>query len=216
MFHYKVLLIGASGRGKTYSFRNMDRKTTGFINIENKPYPFKGGFEKVIIPTTSQGVLDAIMKGSSNSTINCLIVDSFSAYVDMLMLESRATKTGWNIMTHYNEGIGKFNDYIKQCQKTTFVTAHYELLSDEEGIGKEKRVKVKGREWEGVIEKDYTIVLYAEAKIEPGQLKPNYFFTLINDGKNSAKTPPDIFGPDILTIENDSKIVLDKILEFQK
>jgi hypothetical protein len=42
---YKVLLVGASGKGKTMSFRNFDRATTGFINIENKPLPFPGRFE---------------------------------------------------------------------------------------------------------------------------------------------------------------------------
>lgn len=216
MFHDKILLIGASGRGKTYSFRNMDRETTGFINVENKPFPFKGEFKHTVIPANFMQVLDALKAGSVNPNIKCIVVDSFSAYVDMLMLEARATKTGWERMNFYNEYIGIFNDYVKKVQKPVFVTAHYELLSDEQGIGKEKRVKVKGKEWEGVVEKDYTIVIYADAKITPGQKKPEYFFTLVNDGMNSAKTPPDIFGPDTVTLDNDSKIVLDKIIEFRK
>ena len=39
--YYKVLLVGQSGRGKTFSFRNMNPDTTGFINVEDKPLPFK-------------------------------------------------------------------------------------------------------------------------------------------------------------------------------
>lgn len=216
MFYYKILLIGASGRGKTFSFRNLPRDTTGFINVENKPYPFKGGFDKFIIPMTSQQVLDGIMKADQNPGIKVILIDSFSAYQDLLMAEARATKTGWAVMTHYNEHIGKFNNYVKQCNKPVIVTAHYELLGDELGLGKEKRAKVKGKEWEGFIEKDYTIVLYAESKIPAGQKMPQYFFSLYNDGTTSAKTPPDIFGPDILTIDNDCQLVLQKIEEFQK
>jgi hypothetical protein len=36
---YKIAIVSSSGRGKTYSFRNLDPATTGFINIENKPLP---------------------------------------------------------------------------------------------------------------------------------------------------------------------------------
>lgn len=39
--YYKTLVVGASGRGKTYMFRDLDPNTTGFINVEDKPLPFK-------------------------------------------------------------------------------------------------------------------------------------------------------------------------------
>ena len=42
--YYKVLLVGGSGKGKTFAFRNLDPKTTGFINVEDKPLPFKNEF----------------------------------------------------------------------------------------------------------------------------------------------------------------------------
>jgi len=194
MYHYKILLIGESGGGKTYSFRNMNRKTTLFINVENKPLPFKGSFENTAIPSTPQDVLTFLQKGSSNPNIDCIILDSFSAYIDLLLLQARATKTGFEIWSYYNEQIGKLNDYIKKVQKPVFVVAHYEVLTDEVGGMKKKRAKVKGNEWSGFIEKDYTIVIYAESKVEFGETKAKHFFTLQADGINSAKTPPDIFG----------------------
>ena len=43
--YYKVLLVSQSGKGKTYSFRNMNPDTTGFVNVENKPLPFKNNFK---------------------------------------------------------------------------------------------------------------------------------------------------------------------------
>ncbi len=216
MFKYKVLLIGASGRGKTYSFRNMNRERTAFINVENKPLPFKGNFKNTAVPNKSGDVLAFLQQLNNREDIDCIIIDSFSAYIDMLMLEARATKVGWDIMNHYNENIGKFNDAVKKINKEVFVTAHWEVLTDEVGGTKERRCKVKGREFEGFVEKDYTIVLYAEAKVDFGEEKPKHFFRIYNDGTSSAKCPPDIFGTNTATIDNDSNLVLEKIREFIK
>lgn len=217
---YKVLLIGASGRGKTYSFRNLDRQKTAFINVENKPLPFRGGFRLTSTPLTASSVIRDIEAAPKQSGIDCLVVDSFSAFQEMLMLESRATKTGWDIMNNYNEGIGRFNDAVKKCPIEVFVTAHWEVVSDEVGGQKERRVKVKGKEFEGMIEKDYTIALFTESETELGADTPTYHFRLYSDGKTSAKCPPDLFGKDsqgklITSIDNDSALVLKKIREYQ-
>lgn len=216
MYHYKILLIGESGGGKTYSFRNMNKDTTMYINGENKPLPFKGNFKYTMIPNYAQDYLAFLQQGSQNSAIDCIIVDSFSSFIDALLLQARATKTGYEIWSYYNEQIGKFNDYIKKVQKPVFVVAHYEILTDEVGGMKKKRAKVKGNEWSGFIEKDYTVVVYAESKVEFGETKAKHFFTLQADGVNSAKTPPDIFGSEIIVIDNDSNLVLTKIREFIK
>jgi hypothetical protein len=212
---YKVLLVGTSGRGKTYSMRNMNRDKTLFVNVENKPLPFKGNFKNTIIPATSLEVLAALASGSKNPEIECVVVDSFSAYTDLLMAEARATKRGYDIFVHYNEGIAKFNDAVKKVKKEVFVTAHYEIIQDELSGSRERRVKCKGKEWEGMFEKDYTIVLFTEAKPQPDG-KPEYFFTLVNDGTNSAKCPPDLFGENVLKIPNDANEVFQKIVEFNK
>lgn len=108
----------------------------------------------------------------------------------------------------YNEEIGKFNMLIKRIQKEIFVTAHYEMLNIEGEP--EKRVKVKGKEWEGTIEKDYTIVLYADVKFnEEGQ--PTYYLATVGEGL-SAKCPPNIF--ETQKIANDGKMVLEKLIAF--
>lgn len=213
--YYKTLLVGASGKGKTYSLRNMDRDKTFFINVENKPLPFKEGFKHSVNPSTSKEVLEAIKEGSKNPDVNCVVIDSFSAYLDLAMAEARATKKGFDIYTTYNESIATFHDYVKRCKKEAFVTAHYEIISDDLSGARERRVKCNGKQWEGLNEKEYTIVLYAESKPNPGG-RPIHTFTLINDGTNSAKCPPDIFGMDTTSIENDTNLVLEKIIEFKK
>lgn len=140
--YYKVLLVGSSGKGKTYSFRNMDPNATGFINIEDKPLPFKNKFKYHYRPKTVNEVKQALSEAAANPDIKCIAIDSFSAYMDLLLAECRSTKKGFEIWQAYAEGIGKFLTFVKGLQKEVFLTAHYETLGLEGN--QEKRVKCKG------------------------------------------------------------------------
>jgi hypothetical protein len=216
MDYYKILIVGASGRGKTYSFRNMDKANTAFINVEHKPLPFPGQFKINEKPKNTKEVFDLlVLAKNTKGSINCVIIDSFSAFLDFNMKESKANFKGWDVMNNYNSNIAKFNELVKEIDKEVFVTAHYEYVGDELTGQKEKRVKSKGKEWEGSIEKDYTVCIYTDAKVLDPMQPPQHYFRLVTDGFNSAKTPPAIFGPTVLEIENDSKLVFDKIQEFK-
>lgn len=210
---YKILYVSQSGKGKTYSFRNMNPETTGFINVENKPLPFKNKFKFHSRPTTYQEAYTQLIEYAKNPAINCIVFDSFSAYVDLLLLDCRKTKKGFEVWNTYAEEIGKLLNLIKRVPKEVFVTAHYEILGIE-GI-QEKRVKIKGKEWEGLIEKEFTIVLYANNRFEEESKRPTYYLSLSLED-SSSKCPPEIFGEDVIEIPNDSNIVLEKILEFIK
>lgn len=64
-----------------------------------------------------------------------------------------------------------------------------------------------------MIEKEFTIVLYADKKMDTNTKKVDAWFDLALDN-SSSKCPPDIFGENVYIIPNDSKFVLDKIKEF--
>ena len=210
--YYKVLLVGSSGKGKTYSFRNMNPNNTGFINVEDKPLPFKNTFKYHSRPKNTIEVKKILDEYAKNPEIVSIVFDSFSAYIDMLLAECRATKKGFDIWNLYNEEIGKLFNYIKGIQKEVFVIAHYEILGIEGN--QEKRVKSKGKEWEGVVEKEFTVVLYAENKFDEKGM-PSYYFNAVQEG-TSAKCPPDLLGNNIVKITNDCNEIYNKILEFVK
>lgn len=210
--YYKVLLVSQSGKGKTYSFKNMNPETTGFVNVENKPLPFKNNFKFHARPLNTAQVKTALKEFADNPVIECIVFDSLSAYLDMLLAEARATKKGFDVWNQYNEEVGKFFNYLKSIQKEVFITAHYEWIQDEGGA-KERRTKVKGKEWEGVIEKEFSVVLYVDNKFD-GKT-PTYQFNTIMEN-SSAKCPPDIFGSETSTIQNDCLVVLNAIKEFVK
>lgn len=197
---YQFLLIGMSGRGKTMAFRNMNPETTGFVNMESKPLPFINKFKHYSTPNNWQECYQKLIEYAKDSTIEVVILDSFSAYVDSLLKTARDTKKGFDIWNYYNEEIGKLQYLIKKYPKHLVVTGHYEWVEVEEGAI-EKRLAVKGKEWKGMLEKDYTITNYCDMTVKEG--KREYFITMNNSGKDSAKTPP------IFLDEGEEKIVND-------
>jgi hypothetical protein len=209
--YYKILIVGQPGKGKTYSFREMDKDKTGFINAESKPLPFEGAFKFHAKPKKFSGAMKAIEDYSKNKDIQVIVVDSLSAIFDMLLEEMRNNFRGFDVWDNYNRSVTKLMNLIKAVDKEMIITAHYEIINIEGEP--EKRVKTKGKEWEGMIEREFTLVLYAESKFKDE--KPEFFFRLVGEGM-STKCPPAIFGPDVYRVPNNAKLVLDKAVEFSK
>ena len=213
-FYYKILEVGASGGGKTYSQRNFG-KEAGYINVENKPLPFPDKFGKhiAIADRNPTAALSALIELAKDPAIEVIIFDSFSEYMDMVLAEARKTKKGFDIWSMYNEEISKFHTILKAIKKTVFVTGHYEILNIEGAP--EKRLKVNGKEHEGMVEKHYPIVLYADKKWNDQKKNFEYSYKLVGEDM-SAKCPPAIFGESVLEVPNDSKMIFDKIEDFKK
>ena len=184
---YQFALVGMSGKGKTMAFRNMDPETTGFVNMESKPLPFLNTFKNYSTPNNWQECYQKLIEYAKDSSIEVVILDSFSSYIDSVLKTARDTKRGFDIWNSYNEEIGKLLYLIRKYPKYIVVTAHYEWVETEEGAV-EKRVMVKGKEWKGMIEKEFTMVHYADMNVI--DKKRDYYITLNSDGKSSAKTPP--------------------------
>lgn len=205
---YQFLLIGMPGRGKTMAFRNMDAATTGYINMEGKPLPFLNKFTHYSTPNNWQECYQKLIEFAKDDTIKIVILDSFSAYLDSVLQTARSTKKGFDIWNLYNEEIGKLQYIIKKYPKHIVVTGHYEWVETDEGAI-EKRLATKGKEWKGMIEKDYTIVHYADTVTKDG--KREYWITLNSDGKSSAKTPPMFLVEGEEKIPNDYKIFIERV-----
>ncbi len=210
--YYKILVISQPGKGKTYSFRNMDPNITGYINVENKPLPFKNNFKYYKATDSLNEVKLTLREFAENPEIKVIVFDSLSAYFDLLLAEARATKKNYDVWSFYNEELFKLFKYIKTIQKEIFLTAHYEWVSDDSGAV-ERRLKTKGKEWEGVVEKEFTITLYVDKEIDTDLKKVQGYFYLALD-KSSAKCIPGIYPEEILRVPNDSWEFLLKLYEF--
>lgn len=205
---YQIALVGMSGRGKTMAFRNLDPETTGFINMESKPLPFINKFKHYSAPNTWQECYQKLIEYAKDDTIKVVVLDSFSAYVDSLLKIARETKRGFDIWNYYNEEIGKLLFAIKKFPKHILVSAHYEWVETEQGAV-EKRIAVKGKEWKGLIEKEFTILHFADMKMD-NKIR-NYRIVLNPDETNPAKTPPMFTEEGEDAIPNDYSVFIERM-----
>jgi len=205
---YNIAIVGPSGRGKTMSLRNLDPDSTGIINIEGKPLPFKNNFKYYDTPKSWNEAYDKLIEYAKNDKLNTVVLEDFNSYIDSLLASARQIKKGFEVFNYYNTKIGELMYVLKRYPKDIFMIAHTEKLETDLGVS-EERIAVKGKEWKGDIEKDFTIVNYADVEIKDDSER-DYFFRLNSDGIISAKTPPMLFeGKD--KIPNDCKLIIDEL-----
>ena len=212
-YFYKILVEALPGAGKTYSTRNLPRDTTGFINVEAKPLPYKGTFKHLVVPDKFQNILDKIAEFSRSPEITTVVLDSFSAAMELAFRELRAQGLkGFDIWTAYNDRVSTLLDYIKRCKKEMAVLGHYEILNIEEGV--ERRLKVLGKSWEGWCEKEFVIVLFGEHLRPDDKGGRGEFVFWASKPGTAAKCPPEILGDDVLRMPNDLVLFYDRLYEF--
>lgn len=209
-----IIVVGPTGRGKSTAMVNLDPKSTAIINTENKPLPFKGNIAKKFknhrVVLDPERVIDGIKYYANLPEIETIVLDSFSAWGDEMYKRARKVKTGWDVQNYYNEFVKKLFDTAKESNKFVIFIGHPEMTNTAHGETV-KAMKVKGKEWEGVTEKEATIVLYATMEAD-GEGNNKYFFQTQSDGITNAKSPMGMFN-DYL-IPNDYKLVIDSIKNY--
>jgi len=207
-----VIILGQSGRGKSTSIRNLPVENTVILNTEQKPLPFKGSskFKHNYKIGNPDHLVTGINKFKDDDSVDVVVIDSFSAWTDLLMEKARNEYKNFDIFNYYNKTIYKLFKTIKDFKKIVILIAHDEVVQTADGETI-KSVKVKGKEWEGVIEKEAIVVLYARM-IKDKEGKNQYFFETQTDGVTSAKSPMDMFEQTL--IPNDLNLVIKGIKEY--
>lgn len=202
----KVLVIGPSGYGKSYLSKTADLESTGYINAERKPLPFKAVFRFMGKPKTWNGFLKNLEDYGANSEVKRIIIDSQSMAFDMLHAEMKANFKGYDIYGNYNKEIAKYFDLLRNIEKDVIVFSHDETIA-EQGY-KQRKAKVHGKEFEGRVEAYYTTVLFADKRLKDN--KPQFFLRTFQED-TSTKVPEGLFG-DSLEVPNSAEFIF-KALE---
>lgn len=207
-----ILVVGASGRGKSTAIRNLDPETTVILNTEDKPLPFKGAskFTKQMVITDPLQLTTTFKLIKDKNEVEVVVLDSFSAWSDAMYQHARKTEKGWDVPNLYNTKTKELFDAAKSMNKFVFFLGHPEITNIADG-STVKSMKVKGKEWEGVTEKEATIVLYADMEAD-GAGQNRYFFRTQSDGITNAKSPMEMF--DSYEIDNDFALVVQKVKEY--
>jgi hypothetical protein len=208
-----TFLVGMPGKGKTTSFRNLGSDTVMYVT-EHKWLPFKDNGIKVIVVNNSDDLITKLKKFAQKDypQIQNIVLDSFTDFSDMLLSECRTKHKGFDVYSAYNAKIFELFRALQSIEnKFIFVTAHPEILQDSEG-NTIYRIGVKGKEFEGKVERFATCVFTAETKRKTNGKGVDYYLLTNDDGRFTAKTPMGMF--DELYIDNDISQIIEVYKKF--
>lgn len=211
------MIEGPSGRGKSFSLRNLPEKFTLIANHERKSLPFKGhGKFNQVRPLNVKDTFKLMDDAVADPNVRIYVSESLSAFLDMLLAEARVLKSGWDVFTYYNEKLYQYFERVRKLNdagKHVIIISHDDITTNELTGETQVTAKVKGNEWKGVIEKEFDIVLHAELVMNEDKTA-SYKFRTQTDGTVPAKSPFEMF--DSVLIDNDMAEVLKKVAEYDK
>lgn len=212
VYYAKVAIVGPTGTGKSYLSKTANKATTGYINAELKPLPYKTEpFKFMGNPKTWAGFMKNLEDFGANPDIRQIIIDSQSMAFDRLNNEMQKKFVNWDVPKNYNKAVYDYLELLKGIEKDIVVLAHDEAVRLDDGT-KERRMTVHNKEYEGKIERHFTVVLYTATRLEKDT--PKFFLKTFEPG-TSSKTPeglfPDKDGKNLLEIPNDAGYILKAI-----
>ena len=206
-----VLVMGASGSGKTYSLKNFKPEEVGVISVEKGRLPFKSdikvakiplfkGEEKTDYATINRSKYAWIEKTIQTAKTKSIVIDD-SQYLLVNELFDRAFEKTYDKFTEMAANFRNLIHFINELEEDDKIV--YFLHHTETGADGREKPKTIGKMLDEklTIEGCFDIVLYC---------RDHKFFTQSN-GISTAKTPEDMFD---IEIPNDLKLVDTTVREY--
>ena len=194
-----VLILGASGSGKSRSLKNFTADEIRVFNVAGKPLPFKGK-----LPKLDNAGYRQIVSVLSKPDVKTYVIDD-SQYLLSFELFGRAKETGYGKFTDIALNFWSLIDFI--VKKTPPDVIVYFLHHTEETESGKTKIKTVGKMLDNqlTLEGLFSVVLLCTA--EGG----THRFITQSDGTTPAKSPEEMFP---IEIENDLKKVDTAIREY--
>ena len=194
-----VLLIGASGSGKSTSLRNFKGEEVAVVNVLGKPLPFKSDIKAGKCDDYAT-ILRAIKKTKKKT----IVIDD-AGYLITNEFMNQASIKGFDKYNVMANNFFNFINVIKNMQggKTVYIVMHEDSTEDGETkpktIGKllDDKVNLQGM---------FTICIRSMFDND------NYIFRLKTNGQDCVKTPFGMF--ENKTMENDLKAFDEVVREY--
>lgn len=194
-----VLILGASGSGKSTSLRNFKKGEICVMNVAGKPLPFRNNLDVV-----NNATYESIGKTLQQKKFKSYVVDD-SQYLLAFEMFDRAKETGYGKFTDIAL---RFRNMLSFVARSTpdDVIVYFLHHTEETETGKIK-AKTVGKMLDNqlTVEGLFSIVLLASTD------GTHYKFTTQSDGVTTAKSPMEMFEKDI---DNDLKFVDETIRDY--
>lgn len=191
-----ILMIGASGTGKSTSLRNFKGDEVAVVNVLGKPLPFKSD-----IKAGKCDNYDVILKAIEKTDKKTIVIDD-AGYLLTNEFMSKSSIKGYD---KYNEMANNFFNLINGIKnveggKTVYLVMHEDV--NEFGDIKPKTI---GKLLDDKVNIQGMFTICIRTAYENG----NYIFRLKTNGQDCVKTPFGMFEDE--TMENDLK-AFDKVV----
>lgn len=211
-----ISVVGPSGTGKSTSLRNLDPAITRILDLELKGLPFRNASQFQVLPCPNIASLDSnISMVLKDEQVKIVVIESFTKYTEQLMRLMQQSYKGYDVWANFNKQVGIFLDKIKNDHAVVILTAIDEIVKIPNVDGSEfsqRRIKISGKQWEGMIEKEMLMVLFTELRKSKETGKITYHFQTNTDGTTSSKTPMGMFEEQL--VDNDMALVIKKAEEY--
>ena len=197
-----VLVLGASGSGKSASMRNFKENDVRILNVASKPLPFRNVNKLKKADKATYAMIKGVVK--SGQTLSYVVDDA--QYLMAFESFDKINETGYS---KFSTMAKNYEDMLRTIQEDTspdtivYIMQHID--KDEDGNIKAKTLG-KMLDQQLTIEGLFSIVLLAKAE------ERRHFFVTQSDGTNPCKSPMGMF--DEIEIDNDLKMVDDTIREY--
>lgn len=194
-----VLILGASGSGKSTSLRNFKKGEVCVMNVAGKPLPFRSNLDMV-----NNATYESIGQTLKQNQYKSYVVDD-SQYLLAFEMFDRAKETGYNKFTDIALRFRNMLSFV--ARNTPDDTIVYFLHHTEETDTGKIKAKTVGKMLDNqlTVEGLFSIVLLASTD------GTHYKFTTQSDGVTTAKSPMEMFDKEI---DNDLKFVDTTIREY--
>ena len=196
-----VLILGESGSGKSTSLRNFNKDELVIYNVAGKPLPFRGGTQLLRADNVSY---NTIMQNMSKKKFRCYVIDD-SQYLLAFELFGRVAEKTYDKFTEMAVHFYDLIQFVIRQMPPDCIVYFLHHTDDIDGKVKAKTVGKMLNE-KLTVEGLFSIVLMAK------NLDGRYVFRTHSDGRDTVKTPMDMFEQD--EIDNDLKAVDAAIREY--
>ncbi|MBQ1944472.1 MAG: hypothetical protein II346_05615 [Ruminococcus sp.] len=196
-----VLILGESGSGKSTSLRSFNKDELVIYNVAGKPLPFRGGTQLNRADNVSY---NTIMQNMSKKKFRCYVIDD-SQYLLAFELFGRVAEKTYDKFTEMAVHFYDLIQFVIRQMPPDCIVYFLHHTDDIDGKVKAKTVGKMLNE-KLTVEGLFSIVLMAK------NLDGRYIFRTHSDGRDTVKTPMDMFEQD--EIDNDLKAVDAAIREY--
>lgn len=211
-----ICIMGESGSGKTTSMRNLDPKTTYYIDSDKKGLAWKGwrqqyskelkNYSKTDRPDMVMALLKQIDTSASAKYIKTIVIDTINGI--MVADEMRRCKEkGYDKWQDLAQSVYDIVDYalISRDDLTTIFVAHTQTDHDDSGYTF-TRIKTNGKKLDKIcLESKFPVVLLAKSR------DGEYLFET-HANMSTAKSPMGAFNE--AEIPNDVTTVIRRLEDY--